>query len=411
MDKIKIIGGNSLHGKIYISGAKNAALPLICASLLTSDSVTIKNVPQLSDITFLNGLLKYLGMSISEKQEVFEQHQSTTYTYQANQITELTAPYDFVRKMRASYYVLGPLLARFKHAELSLPGGCAIGARPIDIHLSSLSHISDLFYPQKYGVKIRIVHSHSSSISANPLHYLLHYISKPFVRSLATNYLGCSDKALDWMYKYTGVRGEALMIKNGIDAERFRYNMQQREALRERMGLTNMSIIGHVGRFMKVKNHAFLLSVFAYFHEFHPDSKLMLVGDGDLLDSIKALAVQLGISGDVLFLGKRTDIPDLLQVMDIVVMPSLFEGLPVSLVEAQASGLPVLATNIISSDTMISSGFHSMSLSQGPEAWAAKIDNILASYQRIDTYGDIKNKGFDISDTVAILENIYMGIK
>ena len=283
--------------------------------------------------------------------------------------------------------------------------------RAVHIHLSSLSHISDLFYPQKYGVKIRIVHSHSSSISANPLHYLLHYISKPFVRSLATNYLGCSDKALDWMYKYTGLRGEVLMIKNGIDAERFRYNMQQREALRERMGLTNMSIIGHVGRFMKVKNHAFLLSVFAYFHEFHPDSKLMLVGDGDLLDSIKALAVQLGISGDVLFLGKRTDIPDLLQVMDIVVMPSLFEGLPVSLVEAQASGLPVLATNIISSDTMISSGFHSMSLSQGPEAWAAKIDNILASYQRIDTYGDIKNKGFDISDTVAILENIYMGIK
>ncbi len=160
MDKIKIIGGNSLHGKIYISGAKNAALPLICASLLTSDSVTIKNVPQLSDITFLNGLLKYLGMSISEKQEVFEQHQSTTYTYQANQITELTAPYDFVRKMRASYYVLGPLLARFKHAELSLPGGCAIGARPIDIHLSSL---------EQMGAKIEIKNGYVIADAPNGL--------------------------------------------------------------------------------------------------------------------------------------------------------------------------------------------------------------------------------------------------
>ena len=74
MDKIKIVGGNTLHGRIYISGAKNAALPLICASLLTSDSVTIKNVPQLSDITFLNGLLKYLGVNISAKQDFFEQH-------------------------------------------------------------------------------------------------------------------------------------------------------------------------------------------------------------------------------------------------------------------------------------------------------------------------------------------------
>ena len=134
MDKIKIIGGNTLHGKICISGAKNAALPLICASLLTDEPVIIKNVPLLSDITFLNGLLKYLGMDISEKQEIFVQHQSTKYTYQANQITNLVAPYDFVRKMRASYYVLGPLLARFKHVEFSLPGGCAIGARPIDIH-------------------------------------------------------------------------------------------------------------------------------------------------------------------------------------------------------------------------------------------------------------------------------------
>lgn len=147
MDKIKIIGGNQLNGKIYISGAKNAALPLICAALLTNDKVILKNVPDLSDITFLNGLLKYLGIKISEKEELFESHISTTYTYQADEIKELIAPYDFVRKMRASYYVLGPLLARFRHAELSLPGGCAIGARPIDIHLSSL---------EQMGAKIEI---------------------------------------------------------------------------------------------------------------------------------------------------------------------------------------------------------------------------------------------------------------
>lgn len=141
MDKIKIVGGNVLNGKIYISGAKNAALPLICASLLTDEEVTLKNVPELSDITFLNSLLKYIGMKISEESETTDNFQSKTYTYNAANITELTAPYDYVRKMRASYYVLGPLLSRFHHAELSLPGGCAIGARPIDIHLSSLEQM------------------------------------------------------------------------------------------------------------------------------------------------------------------------------------------------------------------------------------------------------------------------------
>ena len=141
MDKIKIIGGNTLNGKIYISGAKNAALPLICASLLTKEKITLKNVPTLSDVIFLNGLLEYLGLKISQKEEFTDSHSSMSYTYQADEIKDYTAPYDFVRKMRASYYVLGPLLARFHQAQFSLPGGCAIGARPIDIHLSSLEQM------------------------------------------------------------------------------------------------------------------------------------------------------------------------------------------------------------------------------------------------------------------------------
>lgn len=147
MDKIKIIGGNTLNGEIYISGAKNAALPLVCASLLSDEPVILQNVPALSDITFLNSLLQYMGMKVNESEEIHSGYSSKTYTYQADDIKELVAPYDFVRKMRASYYVLGPLLARFKHAELSLPGGCAIGARPIDIHLTSL---------EQMGAKIEI---------------------------------------------------------------------------------------------------------------------------------------------------------------------------------------------------------------------------------------------------------------
>lgn len=141
MDKIKIIGGNVLEGKIYISGAKNAALPLICASLLTDETVTLTNMPMLSDIRAMNALLEQLGTKIDEFDDFVDGHPTKTYSYRTKEATSLTAPYDYVRKMRASYYVLGPLLARYGKCELSLPGGCAIGARPMDIHLSSLEQM------------------------------------------------------------------------------------------------------------------------------------------------------------------------------------------------------------------------------------------------------------------------------
>lgn len=141
MDKIKIIGGNQLNGKIYISGAKNAALPLMTASLLTDEKVTLTNMPRLSDISSLNKLLVELGTDIEETEETKGSYTSKTYTYQTKKFKSLVAPYDYVRKMRASYYVLGPILTREGHVELSLPGGCAIGARPMDIHLNSLEEM------------------------------------------------------------------------------------------------------------------------------------------------------------------------------------------------------------------------------------------------------------------------------
>ena len=147
MDKIEIRGGKVLEGKIHISGAKNAALPLICASLLTDETVTLTNMPMLSDIKAMNLLLTQLGTQIDEFDDFIDGHPAKTYAYRTKEAVSLTAPYDYVRKMRASYYVLGPLLARYGKCELSLPGGCAIGARPMDIHLSSL---------EQMGAKIEI---------------------------------------------------------------------------------------------------------------------------------------------------------------------------------------------------------------------------------------------------------------
>lgn len=154
MDKIKIIGGNRLEGKIYISGAKNAALPLICASLLTDETVTLTNMPILSDIRSMNALLEQMGTAIDSFDDFVDGHPTKTYSYRTQKFSNLIAPYDYVRKMRASYYVLGPVLAREGHVELSLPGGCAIGARPMDIHLSSLEQMG-----AKIDIKNGYVHA------------------------------------------------------------------------------------------------------------------------------------------------------------------------------------------------------------------------------------------------------------
>ncbi|MBL4894284.1 MAG: UDP-N-acetylglucosamine 1-carboxyvinyltransferase [Emcibacter sp.] len=141
MEKIVIEGGYRLEGPLPISGAKNAALPLMCAGLLTKDGLTLHNLPELADIKTLSGLLTELGGDIQYGTEKHAIGQGQTVTIAVDQITSTTAPYDMVRKMRASILVLGPLLAREGEAIVSLPGGCAIGNRPIDLHLKAFEDI------------------------------------------------------------------------------------------------------------------------------------------------------------------------------------------------------------------------------------------------------------------------------
>jgi UDP-N-acetylglucosamine 1-carboxyvinyltransferase len=139
MDKIRIIGGNTISGSIPISGAKNAALPLMAAALLTDDTLTLANMPYLADIVTMANLLAQHGVSLNMQGDV--KHGGRIIALKADNVHNLTAPYELVRTMRASVLVLGPLLARFGAAKVSLPGGCAIGTRPIDLHLFALEQM------------------------------------------------------------------------------------------------------------------------------------------------------------------------------------------------------------------------------------------------------------------------------
>ncbi len=140
MDRIRIVGGNRLEGMIPISGAKNAALPLMIASLLTADRLTLKNVPNLADVNLLARILRNHGvdLAVDGKRPGVAAHLGETFHLTARDIVDTTAPYEMVSRMRASFWVLGPLIARMGRARVSLPGGCAIGTRPVDLHLEGL---------------------------------------------------------------------------------------------------------------------------------------------------------------------------------------------------------------------------------------------------------------------------------
>jgi UDP-N-acetylglucosamine 1-carboxyvinyltransferase len=141
MDKIRIRGGKVLKGSLPISGAKNAALPLMAASLLTDQTLTLVNLPHLADITTLANLLNQHGVDMHVNGQVPNGHTGRVVDLRAAEITSTTAPYDLVRKMRASVLVLGPLVARCGQAKVSLPGGCAIGTRPVDLHIDGLAQL------------------------------------------------------------------------------------------------------------------------------------------------------------------------------------------------------------------------------------------------------------------------------
>ena len=281
-------------------------------------------------------------------------------------------------------------------------------------HISSLTSIEPAYYAKKYGIPVRIFHSHSSSIQKSLrlhwVHTILHYLNKPKVHSYATHYLGCSDKALDWMYKYTGVRSGALMVNNGIDCEQYAFKKNVRAEVRKEFSIdADDFVIGHVGRFIPLKNQGFLVDIVDELHKTMPSAKLLLVGEGDTMDEIKAKVSDKGLEKTVIFTGVRSDVARLMQAMDIFVMPSWFEGLPVSLVEAQAAGLPVVASESISHDSDITENILFKSINESVEEWVESIVKWKEKCGRPNNIEKIKKAGFDSKTTVKQLVKIYIG--
>ncbi len=265
------------------------------------------------------------------------------------------------------------------------------------------------------GAKSIILHSHAAGIDRGPrrLKLALHRLARPLLRSCASCFAACSDYAAAWMYPNIPA-DRVQMIPNGINLSLFSFDAGRRAQVREQLGLADAFVVGHVGRFSYQKNHTFLLEAFARIHKRIPQAVLLLVGEGELMEQTRLLARRLGIEKEVIFYGISRDVASLMQAMDLFLLPSRFEGLPVAGVEAQSAGLPVIFSTHISRQSKITDPVIFLPADQEHiDRW---VHNALVVYKnprlygpaaRIPAAGQVEKAGFSIDDTVKSFLRLY----
>ena len=258
---------------------------------------------------------------------------------------------------------------------------------------------------KKHGLTT-IAHSHNTSVK-NRKQFFYDVLSFP-TRSIADHLFMCSKQAGTDRYGAEAVQQKGHLFPNAVDTELFRYDEKTRKNKRKELGISDNSfLVGHIGRFAEQKNHLFLLDIFKEIVSLHPDSVLLLVGDGELRQQIEAKIKTLNLEGKVVLLGLRSDVNELLMAMDVLVFPSKYEGLPVTLVEAQCSGLPCVISDKVPSDSiLIKELIQVCSLADSSSEWA-EIALLKKDIGRSSCAEKIREAGFDVESNAKWLEDFY----
>ena len=254
-----------------------------------------------------------------------------------------------------------------------------------------------------------IIHSHSTS-NGKGFASLVKRVLQSSLKKKADYLFACSEESGRWLYGDKAIQGENYrMIPNAVDTEKFAFNPSVRTEMRKVLGIAEGTVVyGHVGRLHPAKNHPFLLDTFHRIHEKQPNSLLLIVGDGELRSEIEEKIGALGIADAVKMLGSRGDVAELMQAMDIFLFPSRWEGLPVTVVEAQAAGLPCYLSDTITRDVDTSPLVTYLPITGGEDIW---VDTVLTRPNlRQDVKESIKARGFDIKEAAKNLSDFYTGV-
>lgn len=274
--------------------------------------------------------------------------------------------------------------------------------RIVHVHQDCLSSVI-LKAAQQHNVPVRIAHSHNANQDKN-LKYPIKLWYRRDIPRYATDLFACGKDAGDWMFGGAPYQ----IVDNAIDVAAYTCNPAKHMKMRQQLGLADEFVVGHVGRFNPQKNHPFLLDIFAALLKKEPNAVLLLVGGGEDMPKMQAKARELGIAERVRFMGVRSDVADLMQAMDVFAFPSLYEGLPVTMVEAQAAGLPCIISDKVPPECILTEGLVDvLPLSAGAESWA---DAILKKRNtlRTDRSAEIAAHGFDITTEAVKLQEFYL---
>lgn len=268
-------------------------------------------------------------------------------------------------------------------------------------HIDAMSYIP-LLAAKKSGVPIRIAHSHNTSIDKD-FKFILKMIFKKLLPIEANYFCACGEKAAHFLFKSDNV----TIIPNAIEIEKFIYSETIRNEKRRELNVEDKLVIGHVGRLSYQKNHEFLLKIFKNILENNPNAMLLLIGEGEKEAKLKKMVLESGINENVIFAGKRTDVNEIYQAMDVFVMPSLFEGVPVTGIEAQVSGLPCIFSDRVPKETLITKNGVFLSLNTSVDVWTERIMNSVNKDRKKISEKMFKSK-YNIENSVKGLERYYM---
>lgn len=277
----------------------------------------------------------------------------------------------------------------------------------IHVHGNSSTMLVDILPAKWAKVPVRIVHSHNTTCT----HLKSHKILYPIFKKTYTHGFACGQEAGKWLFH----NKPFIEIKNGIDLKKYSYNEQTRNIYRKKINAKDNIVIGHIGNFVEQKNHSFLIDIFAELISKNSNYQLLLISDGYLMQQIKEKVHNLGLDNNVIFLGKITDVQNYMQAIDIFVLPSLYEGLPVALVEAQATGLPCLVSNTVAKESNLTDSLKFLSI-DNTSIWVENLiklsnENELDTYNRIEKSKEyqlkISNAGYDINNNANIMKEKY----
>ncbi len=272
----------------------------------------------------------------------------------------------------------------------------------VHVHQDCMSSVI-LKAAKNNNVPIRIAHSHSSSQDKN-FKYPIKLYYRGQIPKYANRLFACSNHAGKWMFNHHPF----TLLNNAIDAKKYVFSEENAHKIRTIYGIDkNSFVVGNVGRFHKVKNQSFLIDIFHEVKKIKENSVLMLIGDGELKNTLENKVKELNISDNVIFTGISSNVNEILSAMDVFVMPSLYEGLPVSLLEAQANGLPCFISDHFSCECDITKTITRISLNSTPNDWAKAICSS-SPKPRTNTILEIQSHGFDISENATWLKEYYL---